>query len=207
MHATKPIVLNETQRLSVAVLPAAIITNVIILIMLSLITTDFPEINEGSIRIDAVVMAPPPPLEVLEDEIPAKPLDPLETPAWEPTEATLVMENTTTAFPATATDFTPVKDNIEFTGGGGIVAYLKVEPVYPSRQLSRGIEGFVDLAFDITPAGGTTNIRVIASEPEGAFDKAAIDALKKWKYKVPTDADIATGQRDMMTRISFAIDA
>jgi protein TonB len=207
MRITKPTALDELQRLSIVALPAVVITNVIILVMLSLIATDTPELKEAGIRIAPFVMVPPPPPDVRKDTPPVKPLEPLETPQWQPAEVSLDFDGPTTFIngPSDAIDLG--KEKLEFNGGGGVVAYLKVEPVYPSRQLSRGIEGYVDLSFDITPAGSTTNIRVIASQPQGAFDKSAIDALKKWKYKVPLEAGIATGQRDMMTRISFAIDA
>jgi TonB family protein len=73
------------------------------------------------------------------------------------------------------------------------------------RRLSGSIEGYVDLAFDIAVTGLTTNIRVIAAQPEGVFNRAAIAALKKWKYKVPVIDGFARGQLDMMTRIRFEL--
>ncbi len=89
---------------------------------------------------------------------------------------------------------------------GGIVAYLKPQPVYPSRPLTKGIEGHVDLVFDIAVTGSTTNIRIIDAQPQGLFERAAIRALEKWRYKVPVIDDVPQGQVDMMTRMRFALE-
>lgn len=197
---------GEVQRVTMMALPAAIMTTLIILTMLSLIATDYPQIAEGGKAIATVVMPPLKPIPVIKKPPLTKPVDPLETPKWIPPEVTVEFDKDATGIRQSGNEFEPIDDEIEYNSGGGIVAYLKVAPMYPSRPLSRGIEGFVDLSFDITPAGSTTNIRVIAADPQGVFEKSAITALKKWKYKVPVEDGIATGQQDMMTRISFTID-
>ncbi|MEM6486411.1 MAG: energy transducer TonB, partial [Pseudomonadota bacterium] len=84
--------------------------------------------------------------------------------------------------------------------------FLKLQPEYPSRALSRGIEGYVDLAFDISSTGATSNIRVVDAEPEGVFERAAIRALERWKYKVPITKGVPQGQVDMMTRLRFELE-
>ena len=71
--------------------------------------------------------------------------------------------------------------------GGGIhsrmpVAQVLISPKYPSRAITRGVEGFVDVRFDISAEGITQNIEVTYAEPENIFDKAAIDAVKHWRY-------------------------
>ena len=66
-----------------------------------------------------------------------------------------------------------------------VVPYLQLQPDYQRRALMRGIEGYVDLAFDVTAAGATTNIRVIEAQPEGIFERSAIRAVAKLKYKMP----------------------
>ncbi|MEL7046985.1 MAG: TonB family protein, partial [Pseudomonadota bacterium] len=91
-------------------------------------------------------------------------------------------------------------------GTNMVVPYLKLQPEYPSRAIARGIQGFVDLAFDITAAGTTSNIRVIEAQPEGVFERAAIRALEKWKYKVPVVDGTPQGQVDMMTRLTFQLE-
>ena len=91
-------------------------------------------------------------------------------------------------------------------GTNMVVPYLKLQPEYPTRAINRGIQGYVDLAFDITAAGTTSNIRVIEARPEGVFERAAIRALQRWKYKVPIIDGAPQGQVDMMTRLSFQLE-
>ncbi|GAB5412572.1 MAG: energy transducer TonB [Congregibacter sp.] len=107
----------------------------------------------------------------------------------------------------TGTSFVPVttKGPIS-TGTNMVVPYLKLQPIYPGRALQRGIEGYVDLAFDITASGATGNIRVIDAAPRGVFERAAIKALERWKYKVPIVDGIPRGQVEMMTRLTFEIE-
>ena len=60
---------------------------------------------------------------------------------------------------------------------------MRVTPVYPSRASRRGIEGWAEVAFTINSNGATEDIRVVAEEPAGVFGRAAMKAVRKWKYK------------------------
>ncbi len=62
------------------------------------------------------------------------------------------------------------------------VPTVMVQAAYPHRALSRGIEGYVDVAFDVTETGATTNVRVISAHPENVFDRAAVRAVQNWKF-------------------------
>ena len=62
------------------------------------------------------------------------------------------------------------------------VARMMVAPDYPARAANKGIEGFVDVRFDVTKTGATNNIEVIAAQPENVFDKSAVNAIKRWKF-------------------------
>ncbi len=56
-----------------------------------------------------------------------------------------------------------------------------VAPVYPEEARKNGIEGVVILAAKTNEKGEVTAVKVLTSVP--ALDKAAIDALKQWKYE------------------------
>ncbi len=58
----------------------------------------------------------------------------------------------------------------------------RVEPEYPSRALRRNIEGEVVLAFVTNSQGRPENIHVISANPLKIFDRAAINAVRQWKY-------------------------
>jgi len=73
--------------------------------------------------------------------------------------------------------------NLNAPVDGGTLAIVRVLPRYPSRALSRGIEGWVLLEFAIDELGLAVNPVVIESEPPGIFDRAATSAVKRWKYR------------------------
>lgn len=66
---------------------------------------------------------------------------------------------------------------------GEFMPIVKVAPAYPRRAAQRGIEGYVVVEFTVTSLGTVTNPVVLEAEPPGVFDKAALDAVKKFKYK------------------------
>lgn len=70
-----------------------------------------------------------------------------------------------------------------FSSDGEYLPIVKVAPVYPRRALSRGIEGYVLLEFVVTKTGAVRDPVVIESKPPGIFDRAAIQAALKFKYK------------------------
>ncbi len=66
---------------------------------------------------------------------------------------------------------------------GEYLPIVKVAPVYPRRALSRGIEGWVLLKFTVTENGSVVNPEVVDAEPAGVFDRAAMAAVERFKYK------------------------
>jgi protein TonB len=59
----------------------------------------------------------------------------------------------------------------------------KIAPDYPPQARSRKLEGFVELEFRVATNGSAEDIRVVRSEPEGLFDRNAVRALMRWKFK------------------------
>ena len=66
---------------------------------------------------------------------------------------------------------------------GDYLPIVKVQPIYPRRALERGIEGYVIVQFTVTKQGTTKDIKVVESHPPGVFDRAAVQAAAKFKYK------------------------
>ena len=58
-----------------------------------------------------------------------------------------------------------------------------VEPEYPERALSQKISGSVTVEFIVNTDGEPTEVRVISAEPAGTFDRAAMAAVKRWRYQ------------------------
>ena len=65
---------------------------------------------------------------------------------------------------------------------GEYLPIVKVAPVYPARAASRGLEGYVIVEFTVTPNGTTKDIFVVEST-SSLFERAAVDAAAKFKYK------------------------
>ena len=71
---------------------------------------------------------------------------------------------------------------------GDYMPIVKVAPIYPSRALSRGIEGYVIVEFTVTRRGTVIDPFVVESftesgNPTRLFNNAALKAALKFKYK------------------------
>ena len=79
--------------------------------------------------------------------------------------------------------------NVDLSGTGGFssdgeyLPIVKVQPIYPRRAQTRGIEGYVLLEFVVTATGAVRDPVVIEAKPPGIFDRAAVNAALKFKYK------------------------
>ena len=58
-------------------------------------------------------------------------------------------------------------------------------PVYPQRALSERIAGKVTVQYVVDKSGRTRSLRVIAATPAGVFNRAALDAIRRWRYAPP----------------------
>ena len=65
---------------------------------------------------------------------------------------------------------------------GDAVPMVRVPPQYPERALQRGIEGRVLVEFTISKSGSVKDAKVVAYEPSTIFNKAALKAVRQWKY-------------------------
>lgn len=65
---------------------------------------------------------------------------------------------------------------------GPLINIIKVQPQYPVTAAKRDIEGSVTVQFDVTSLGTVENVVVIDSS-NNIFNKAAIEAAYRFKYK------------------------
>jgi protein TonB len=92
------------------------------------------------------------------------------------------------------------------SGDGDYLPIVKVAAVYPRRAQARGIEGYVIVEFTVTKTGAVTSPIVVQAEPEGVFDRAALDAVVKFKYKPRVVDGVAMSVAGVQNKISFEID-
>ncbi len=77
-------------------------------------------------------------------------------------------------------------------------------PEYPDRALAQRATGSVTVEFVVDVNGEPHDVRVIAAEPVGVFDRAAISAVKRWRYE-PVIVDNVPIEVPARTVIRFAL--
>ncbi|MCD2449696.1 energy transducer TonB [Methylicorpusculum oleiharenae] len=76
-----------------------------------------------------------------------------------------------------------------------VIPLVRIPPAYPQRAANRRVEGWVKIEFTITTSGTVTDAVVVDSKPAAMFDRAALDAIKKWKFKAKIVEGKAVEQR------------
>jgi protein TonB len=88
---------------------------------------------------------------------------------------------------------------------GDVVPVVIIRPLYPREAALAGIEGWVRLEFTITATGAVRDPRVVDAQPPRIFNREAIRALLKWKFK-PRVVDGVAVQRRATQVIDFSLD-
>lgn len=81
----------------------------------------------------------------------------------------------------------------------------RVAPEYPADAARKGIEGAVDLAFTVSPKGDVSDVTVVHCEPSSIFNRAAITAVRRWKYQPRTVNGVAV-EAPVQLRMTFKLD-
>jgi protein TonB len=87
------------------------------------------------------------------------------------------------------------------------VPLVRVEPDYPRRQQTAGVEGWVQLRFTILGSGAVTDVIVVDAYPKGVFDDAAIKAVRRWKYSPRIDEGRAVEMRGVGVVVKFNLNS
>jgi protein TonB len=59
------------------------------------------------------------------------------------------------------------------------------QPDYPREALRDGVSGEVTIAFTVNADGSVGAANVVSSNPRNVFDRAAVAAIKKWRFEPP----------------------
>ena len=62
------------------------------------------------------------------------------------------------------------------------IPLVRIPPLYPPSALSRRIEGRVKIEFTVSEEGKVINPVVVAAKPQGIFNRAALRAIRRWKF-------------------------
>lgn len=145
----------------------------------------------------------------IEDPQPEKPKKPQQPP---PTTPPPPSDNIDPNAPTVNVRGPSVNVNTDIAGPGQLsysdgeyLPIVRVAPIYPSRALSRGIEGYVDLEFTVTAEGTVAN-PVVTYSSSSLFDNAAKKAVLKFKYKPRVVDGTPVAVPGVRTRIRFELE-
>ncbi|MGI9263924.1 MAG: energy transducer TonB [Gammaproteobacteria bacterium] len=144
-----------------------------------------------------------------EELTPEKPPKPPEVPPEVPPQD---MDSVDPNAPTINVPPPTVAADVDIGGPGGMniaegdyLPIVRVAPVYPARALSRGVEGYVDMAFTVTTTG-TVKDPVVMFSTSSLFDRAATRAVLKFKYKPRVVDGVPVEVANVKTRITFKIE-
>jgi protein TonB len=89
-------------------------------------------------------------------------------------------------------------------GTHGPVLVKNVSPRYPATAMRSNQEGWVELSFTVTPEGSVDDVKVVDAEPRHVFDRAAVEAVSRWKYQPATQNGAPIASQDKR-RIVFKL--
>ncbi|MAJ61304.1 MAG: hypothetical protein CBC48_15975 [bacterium TMED88] len=85
------------------------------------------------------------------------------------------------------------------------VPLVQVDPEYPERARQQRIEGWVEVEFTISPVGTVVDARVSRSKPAMIFDRAALQAVRRWKYNPVIRDGVAIARPGKRTVFDFRL--
>jgi len=104
------------------------------------------------------------------------------------------------AAPARATPPPAAENQAAANGDNGLEPLIASVPEYPEAARARGLRGYAEVEFTVTPAGTVESPRVVSAEPRNVFDAAALAAVARRRY--PADAERAP--QAVTERLEFA---
>ncbi|MCR9128648.1 MAG: energy transducer TonB [Alphaproteobacteria bacterium] len=82
----------------------------------------------------------------------------------------------------------------------------RVEPIYPSREASRGVQGDCTVRYDILASGRTANLSVVSCDSSG-FERASLEAVSGWRHSAARGQDPnAVVRRGVTTTLAFRLE-
>ncbi len=148
----------------------------------------------------------------------------IEKPEPPPTAEEVTTAQKTSVIPGA--DLAALAPSVDYSGvGGGIgglgaselavgggsdrdaVPQVRIQPDYPIQARQKRIEGWVDVQFTVAADGSVRDPIVLAAEPKAIFDRAAVQAVKGWKYSPKIQDGRPVERRDLRVRVRFQLES
>lgn len=94
---------------------------------------------------------------------------------------------------------------VDRTAEGDVIPVVVIRPMYPREAAMSGTEGWVKVEFTITEIGAVKDPKVIDANPPRIFNREAIRAILKWKFKPRVVEGVAVERRATQI-IDFTLD-
>ena len=88
----------------------------------------------------------------------------------------------------------------------GSMPLVRIQPMYPRAAAEKRIEGWVEIEFTISAKGSVKNPRVIDARPPNIFNRSALRAIRKWKYKPTIQDGVAIETPGVRVKLKFELD-
>ena len=196
---------TTTTHMLIAVPAGITVTLGVLLLMTVLIARlplDIPERPAGPTLgfLPELEERPPEVLEPVAERIPPPPIPPTTKPENQNPEAAPAAVRVAALRPRPSS--TPT---LGVAGDSPLVAMILVEPTYPPGPAARGLEGYVVVEFTVLADGTTSDIVVVESSSR-AFERAAISAAERFRYRPKTVDEQALAVRGVRYRFRFQMD-
>ena len=97
-----------------------------------------------------------------------------------------------------------VGTGVSTTENAELIPLVRIAPRYPRKAAMAGTEGWVKLSFTVTKTGTVKDVEVVEANPRRVFDRAAKQAILKWKFK-PKIVDGEPVERQAVQVIDFKL--
>lgn len=98
-----------------------------------------------------------------------------------------------------------IKSNLQRPTGDA-TPIVRINPKYPPIAAREGIEGWVQLSFNVSQTGEVIDAQVTDAEPKRIFDREALRAIKRWKYRPKVIDGVAQMQTGQSVQLDFKLD-
>lgn len=74
---------------------------------------------------------------------------------------------------------------------------------YPEAARSQGLQGAVEVAYDVSAEGRVINAQIVSAEPSGVFEDAALSAVRSWRFRPGRRKGVESLYTGLVSTIEF----
>lgn len=84
-------------------------------------------------------------------------------------------------------------------GDSDVIPLVRMSAQYPQRAIRQKIEGYVTARLQINAEGTVDNVEIVEAQPRGVFEREAVRALYRYKFKPKMEGGKALEQQAIQT--------